>query len=385
MHILHCVPAFSHLTQTFTYNLITRLPHHGTPTSVMAWERVNQESRPFEHVHLIPRPGNGERMWSHIAAATCSAVDLPRSRFERQVRTTLAQLRPNCVHAQFGSVAAWIYRACADLDVPLIVTFRGKDASAKLRKSYWWRTYRELARNAAVVTAVSEDLAEYLQPILPEGTQCQVIYSGIDIAANSFRKPSEPQGRLLSVGRLVSKKGHDDAIRALAMVRAAGVKAHLSIIGDGREEDKSKLLQLIDELGLRQHVTLRGALPHEQVQDAYREADLLIAANRTGEDGDREGVPNVLKEAQLSGLLVVATRHGGNPSAIPAEFRDELVDEGDHAAIARRIQEMLGQNREQLAARAARQHEHIRANFSIEAEIGAYQRLYRRSCGCPER
>ena len=383
MHVRHCVPAFSHLTQPFIYNLVTRSPRYGTPTSVMAWERLNPESRPFEHVHLIPRPGNGERIWNHLAAAAYPAIDLPRSRFERHVRATLARLRPDCVHAQFGSVAAWIHRACADLDIPLIVTFRGKDASAKLRKSYWWRTYREVARNAAAVAAVSEDLAAHLQPLLPEGTACQLIYTGIDTEAIPFREPQAPRGRLLSIGRLVDKKGHGDAIRALAAVRRAGLEARLTLIGEGDEGDEAAALrQLIDELALGPHVDLLGALPHEQVLEAYQEADLFIAANRTGAQGDREGIPNVLKEAQLSGVPVVATRHGGIPSAIPAAFRDELVEEGDHEALARRIQALLGQGREELAARAARHREHVRAHFSLEAEIRAYQRLYR---GCAER
>jgi glycosyltransferase involved in cell wall biosynthesis len=324
-------------------------------------------------------------MWSHLVAAACPVVDLPLSRFERQVRATLERLNPDCVHAQFGSIAAWIHRACTDLEIPLIITFRGKDASAKLRKSYWRQTYHELARNASAVTAVSEDLAAYLQPVLPEGTECQVIYSGIDLEAIPFREPLEPRGRLISVGRLVSKKGHDDAIRALAEVRGSGIEAHLTIIGECQEESTSALRRLISELRLEPHVDILGALPHEQVLKAYQEADLLIAANRTGEDGDREGVPNVVKEAQLSGLPVVATRHGGIPSAIPAEFRDELVEEADYEAMAHRIKEMLGQNRNQLAARAARQREHVQAHFSIEAEIRAYQRLYERSCaGSPQ-
>lgn len=380
MHVLHCVPAFSHLTQTFTYNLITRLPMYGTPTSVIAWQRVNPESRPFEHFHLMPRPTNSDRLWNHLAASTAPIIELPRSRFERQLSDILTQLRPDCVHAQFGSVAAWIYRVCAELGIPLIVTFRGKDASEKLRKPHWWRTYRQIARNAAALTAVSEDLADHLRAKLPEATDCYVIYSGINTEAIPFREPREAQGRLLSVGRLVSKKGHDDAIRALAAVRREGVEAKLTIIGDGHKDEEAALRKLIDDLELNHDVKLTGSLPHDQVLEAYRQADLLIAANRTGESGDREGVPNVLKEALLCGLPVVATRHGGIPSAIPEEFQDELIEEGDHEALASRIINLLREDRAQLLTRATRYREHILAHFSIEAEIRAYQRLYQLCC-----
>lgn len=380
MHVLHCVPAFSPLTQTFIYNLVSRLPRYGTLSSVMAWERTNPEARPFEPFHRIPRPSNNERIWCHLAATTRPWIALPHTPFERQVRRTLAQIRPDCVHAQFGSVAAWIHRACAEQGVPLIVTFRGKDASEKLHKGYWERTYQALAQNAAAITAVSEDLAKGLQSLLPESANCQVIFSGVNPNAIPFQEPAPPQGRLLSVGRLVEKKGHDDAIRALARVRQMGVDAHLVIIGEGHAEERAALCQLSEEQGVAPYVELRGARPHEEVLAAYRQADLLIAACRTGQTGDREGVPNVLKEAQLSGLPVVATRHGGIPSAIPPRFRGELVAEGDAAGLAERIRRLLGQPREQLYERALSHRDYICTHFSTEAEIEAYQRLYHRCC-----
>lgn len=382
MHIVHCAPAFSPLTQTFIYGFVTGLQARGVQTSVLTWRRTNEDARPFDAVHMLPRPSRAERAWIRLAALVghrrLSGLLTRRTRFERAVHAALKDLQPGCIHAHFGTTGVWLHRACADAQVPLVVTFRGKDASAKLRKTYWRRIYGKLGRHCAAVTTVSQDLADRLQPLLPADTPCQVVHAGKDTAAIPFRAPPPPGGRLLSVGRLSPKKGHDIAIRALAAIRGAGVDARLAIIGGGRQAEQ--LRRLSEQLGVAPYVELQGALPHDQVLEAYQHADLLIAANRTAENGDTEGVPNVLKEAQLSGLPVVTTRHGGIPWVVPPEHAAELVPEDDVDGIARQALALLRLDQTGLEQRARRARAHVCEHFGAEAEIEAYTKLYRRHC-----
>ncbi|MEF8792415.1 glycosyltransferase [Thiohalorhabdus sp.] len=376
------MPIFSELTQTFVYELLSNLQaRQGLDVEVLTWNRKNAEERPFHPVYEVSPPTSAElaRLRAQRTLPPSWENGLPPTRFEKQVRQRLVASRTDIVHAQFGPTAVLIGRACREAGIPLVVTFRGRDASAKIRKWRWRRLYRRSLANAAAITCVSPDLCERIRPMLPAELEPVFIPGGKHPRLLEYRPPGPPSGRLVSIGRLIDKKGHSDAIRAVARARESGAEVTLTVIGEGPLRDR--LQEEIAELGLEGSVTLTGPLPFERVVALMGEADFLVAANRTGAKGDREGIPNVVKEAQLLGVPVIGTRHGGIPYAIPGAFRTELVAEGDIDGLARRIREMNQLSEGELEERARIGRRFVLDRFDPVVEARDYQGLYEQVAG----
>ena len=145
--------------------------------------------------------------------------------------------------------------------------------------------------------------------------------------------------RLLTVARLVEKKGIDVALRALASMRDEIPSVRYDVIGDGPK--RAELEALATSLGIADHVRFAGAVSNERVQQAMREADLFVLPSVTAANGDEEGTPTVLLEAQYARLPVLATRHAGIPEIVADGRSGTLVTEGDPAALADGLRAML--------------------------------------------
>jgi len=143
-----------------------------------------------------------------------------------------------------------------------------------------------------------------------------LVYHGLDFARFPEPPPSDPGRvrdpkaplRILSVGRAVPKKGYADLLQALALLpKAAEWRFHH--IGGGPLLDDLK--SLAETLQISRYITWQGSAPQEQVLEAYRAADIFVLASCVAGDGDRDGLPNVLMEAQSQRLAVVATNLPG--------------------------------------------------------------------------
>ncbi|MCK4886933.1 MAG: glycosyltransferase family 4 protein [Planctomycetes bacterium] len=119
------------------------------------------------------------------------------------------------------------------------------------------------------------------------------------------RKRGTSELKILSVGRLVRKKGFDYFIRAMAIVVKNRPEVKAEIIGSGYEERKLK--ELVVRLGVAKHVCFGGAKSHRETLKAIGRADILVAASVVADDGDRDGIPNVVLEAFASGCAVLAS------------------------------------------------------------------------------
>ncbi|WP_420005252.1 glycosyltransferase family 4 protein [Arenibacterium sp. LLYu02] len=175
--------------------------------------------------------------------------------------------------------------------------------------------------------------AKHLQD-LAEGTPVDLIYHGLDLSRfptppeRSLRAPQDPF-HMMSVGRLVEKKGFDRLIAALALLPAE-LDWHWTHIGGGGLGD---LLQgMAEEAGVAPRITWRGACDQPEVIAAMRAADLFVLPSRVAADGDRDGLPNVLMEAASQGLPILSTP----VSAIP-----EFIESGTHGLLSEDAPEAL--------------------------------------------
>jgi len=174
-------------------------------------------------------------------------------------------------------------------------------------------------------------------------TSLQRVYHGIDsrrfTPAPRRNREYEQRLRLLAVGRLRGKKGFGTLIEACGLLRDRGYDFCADIVGYGEEQER--LQQQIGQLGLGDHVTLRGKMNHPQLIELYQAADIFAAPCEVTQDGDRDGIPNVLLEAMAMRLAVVATEVSGIPEAVRHESNGLLIPERDPVALSAALARLM--------------------------------------------
>jgi colanic acid/amylovoran/stewartan biosynthesis glycosyltransferase WcaL/AmsK/CpsK len=225
----------------------------------------------------------------------------------------------------------------------LVVAFRGADTTKYVARR-GPRVYARTFRQARLLLPVCDFLGRRLVELGAPPERVMVHRTGIDLARWPYR-PRVPSGggrlRLVTVGRLVEKKGIEYALRAMRILVDRGLEVEYRILGDGPRRDR--LTALVGKLGLGDRVVLHGRNDQERVRAGLDESDVLVAASVTAADGDEEGIPNVLKEAMASGMPVVGTRHAGIPELIEDDVSGFLVTERDELALADALQRLAGE------------------------------------------
>ncbi len=331
---------------------------HPTDTRVHPVHREIAAPVRYLPEYLIREPGRVLRAASRArglpgfdAARRAWLRDLARDPSANRVRRfgqalVLAdELEPEVghLHAHFLHTPASVARYAALLrGLPWSVSAHAVD----IWTSPEWEKREKLADARFTVTCTRHNL-EHLRALAPEPERVSLVYHGLDLerfacaaappAARDGRDPAAPV-RLLSVGRAVEKKGHDVLLDALARL-PADCAWTLDLVGGGPL--LPALRRRARALGLEGRVRLRGALAQEDLLALYRDADLFVLASRVAADGDRDGLPNVLMEAQSQRVACLASA----VSAIPELIRDgetgTLVAPGDAAALARALQALI--------------------------------------------
>jgi glycosyltransferase involved in cell wall biosynthesis len=244
------------------------------------------------------------------------------------------------LHAHFCHTPASVAFFASELTgMPFSFTAHAKDIYISEPE----QLVRKINRARFVVTCTGYN-ARYLKN-LAEAAGCRtplhVIYHGIDLSFFNFApapRPGPPY-RILSVGRLVAKKGYDTLLKSLKLLDLAGLDFHFTHIGSG--EMKPQLTGMISDLNLKHRVKLLGTLPHTEVIKHYRQAHCFALASKVAPNGDRDGIPNVLIEAMATGVPVVATKVSAIPELVEHGSTGVLVQPDDPGGMAGAIQDIL--------------------------------------------
>jgi glycosyltransferase involved in cell wall biosynthesis len=242
-----------------------------------------------------------------------------------------------------------------------------------------WEKREKLAEADWLVTCTAFG-ARHLRALAAEPAAVHLLYHGLDLdrfaagpptgAARDGSDAAAPV-RLLSVGRAVEKKGYDLLLSALARLPAT-LHWRLTHVGGGPL--RPALERQAAELGLAARIDWRGAAAQAEVLDCYRAADLFVLASRVARDGDRDGLPNVLMEAQSQGLACLATRVAAIPELIEDGQTGLLVPPEDAAALAAALERLIGDPAERRRLAEAGQRR-VRAAFDLKGGIDALARL----------
>jgi glycosyltransferase involved in cell wall biosynthesis len=394
---------YPRLSETFIAQEIYALEQHGldilivslrhpTDKAIHPVHRQIRAERVYLPEYLYQEPLRVWRGWQNArqlpgyrAARRAWFRDLVRDPTPNRIRRfgqalVLAAELPSDIdrlHAHFLHTPASVTRyAAMMMGLPWSMSAHAKD----IWTTPDWEKREKLAAADWVVTCTASGHA-HLGALAPNAERVALCYHGV--ALDRFLPPprraayadgSDPANPvvLLSVGRAVAKKGYDDLLAALAMLPK---DLHWRLVHIGGGALAKTLKDQAARLGVGECIEWRGARPQPEVLAAYRNADLFVLAAKIAPDGDRDGLPNVLVEAQSQALACVSTRLSGIPELIADGETGLLVLPGEPAALAAALRRAIGDpglRRRLGAAGEAR----VRAFFDADAAIEALARRF---------
>jgi len=246
------------------------------------------------------------------------------------------------LHAHFAhgatTIAMFVSQLCA---LPFSFTAHAKDIyQQKLNPGDLLPT--KMHRAAFVVTCTAANKA-HLTALCPQNVAIHTVYHGLDTAfftpsVRSYGSNQVPV--ILAVGRLVAKKGFAYLVQACRHLKDQGYTFRCQIVGEA-DEQADTITQLIHDLQLVDTVSLHPAVPHEELRHIYQHSTIFALPCQLVDDGDRDGIPNVLVEAMAMELPVVSTIVTGIPELIEPGVSGLLVPQKDAATLAEALAMLL--------------------------------------------
>jgi glycosyltransferase involved in cell wall biosynthesis len=277
------------------------------------------------------------------------------------------------LHAPFASEAATVTRLASRLSgVPFSFTARAKDIFHESVKS---EDLKQKFSDALGVVTISEFHLAYLRETYGRLADHVIrVYNGLSLDEFPYQEPRHREPVILAVGRLVEKKGFAVLIDACARLFEHDRPFQCRIIGDGAL--RADLESRIERLGLTGQIELIGPRPQNEVIKEMHQAAVLAMPCIVGEDGDRDGLPNVIQEALALGTPVVSTDVAGIPELVRDRETGLQVPQGDPVALATALDRLLTDA--DLRVVLARQgRELIEAEFDIRRNTARRRSLFR--------
>jgi glycosyltransferase involved in cell wall biosynthesis len=303
----------------------------------------------------------------------------------------IAEEEVDLIHAHFGVEGLYALPFAQRHGLPLITTFWGFDATTGRRelllsrKPAWIRYAlfaERLRRRGTLFIAVSEFLRRRLIESGFPPDRTIVHYNGVDLNAFTPARHESDDLTVLSVGRLVEKKGFEYLIKAFALVAAEMPEVRLEIAGEGPL--RQSLERLTSECGVAARVSFRGSLPHREVAALMQGCSVVCQPSVTAADGDSEGLPTVVLEAAATAKPIVGTRHSGIPEIVADGKTGLLVEERDVGALADRLLSLLA-NLETRKRMGEAGRKRIEERFDLRRQAERLEEIYRETISSFER
>lgn len=322
-------PVHHEITAPLTY--LPEYVHHEIGRCLKGWRKARQ----------LPGYRKARGVWLRDLWR-----DRTRNRMRRFVQAMVAAAemdeRIDWLYGHFihtpGSVTRY---AAIMLEKPFSVSAHAKD----IWTSPDWELSEKLDDARWTVTCTKGG-ADHLASLASSEDKVRLVYHGLDLErfpppdmSQARRDGSDAQAplRLLSVGRAVEKKGLDTLLDSLAKLPDDFHWAWTHIAGGPLLDD---LKAQAGRLGLTERVRFLGSLPQREVLAACRESDLFVLPCRIAGDGDRDGLPNVIVEAQSQRLAVISTPISGIPELIEDGTNGVLVPPNDADRLAWALAEL---------------------------------------------
>lgn len=353
-------------------------------SEIPGWREHDAAAKyPIYRMELLrPLDAGAPRSFFHSAWRWLS-IDLPlRWRIFLKVREIVNKhdIKVICVGELVSG--SWIgLMAQRLLGCKMISYIHGEEITTEMDYRFYGRQRRRYLRKADAVVAVSHFTEKALVRLMGVDPQkIHLFHNGVDVErfqpgpkrADLIERHGIAGKRIiLTVGRIVPRKGFDAVIRAMPKILEQVPDAHYLVVGRGHY--RPMLEGLVAEHGMGEHVTFAGMVADEDLADYYRLCDLFVMANREMPDGDTEGFGLVFLEANACGKPVVGGVAGGAVEAVRHGENGLLVDGWSVEAIAETITRLLTDKKlyDQIAARGLE----IAQESSSRAKAGQFQAL----------
>lgn len=339
LNITFRVGAFPKLSETFVLSQVAGMIARGHRVSILA------DRRPASNEAGVMPEGLASVDYLEPASSSFAALiaRLPyrvrRSRIARAERRMCGST--DVVICNFGWFGAQVVESTASIArrAKVVTIFHGDDMSRSLRGAPG-DVYDQLFALGDLHLPISELWKSRLIEMGAPADRVQVHRMGVQVDDFAYqpRTPSPSQAfKLVTVCRIVEKKGVEYALTALAALKGAApdLALELDIIGNGPLREHME--QLASTLQIEDRVRFLGQLPNVEVAERLRNADAFLLPSVVAADGDMEGIPVALMEAMASGLPVISTRHSGIPELIEHGVSGVLADERDVDGLAEQI------------------------------------------------
>ena len=377
-HIGYVLKMFPRLSETFILNEILELERQGVALRIFSLNRPvdsvlhTQTKLVRATVTYLPQRFWQEPVrlflanilaWRRYPKTYCqSLIHLIRTRRTRRFADSLLRFCQACclvremkgvthLHAHYANipskVALLVHRITG---IPYSVTTHAKDLflNAEITSPY----LQERLRRARFVVANSSYSASQITANVADQPEVYTIYNGIDLDLFSLRSQEPVEPLILGVGRFVEKKGFGGLIDACQVLKQRGIRFQCELVGTGRLSDALK--EKIESAGLRQQVRMVGPLAQEQLRAHYEHAMVFALPCKEAADGDRDILPNVIKEAMAVGVPVVTTRLAGIEELAEHAVTGLLIPPSNTTALAECLELLLTdvEFRQRLASQA---------------------------------
>jgi colanic acid/amylovoran biosynthesis glycosyltransferase len=332
---------------------------------------------PFDPVEVCERTFF-DKAYSKTARTCFGRFDSISPALASRMAQVLRERNVKLVHAHFGPAGLQILPVVKQLEIPLVVTFHGFDASVMLNNPGYVKGLHALFDYAHILTPS----LPFRKKMLERGADPErtgTLHIGVPLRDFAFseRLPLREKVRrgetieLLQVARLVEKKGTRYTLLAFRDLLNSYPRCRLSIAGEGPL--KEELQSLAATLGISDSVRFLGWVTIDQVARLMHAADIFVHHSVTADNGDQESVPQSITEAMATGAVVVSSFHAGIPELIQDGVCGFLVAERDVTAYAGKLRDALDCGPEMgIKAR-----EVVEANFDLDAQNQKLVHFYR--------
>lgn len=285
---------------------------------------------------------------------------------EKKLMFSLIHEKVDGVLAEYGQSAVHTLKVIKHLNLPLVVHFHGFDASVYDIVKQYTEPYREVFGYAHGVIAVSQRMKSDLVAL--GCNEKKIVVTPCAPNDQFFElNPQYKSRQFISIGRFVEKKAPYITILAIQKVAKVFPDAALVMIGDGTLKPVCE--NIVNALGLQDNITFAGVQSSEQIQRILESSIAFVQHSIIAADGDSEGTPVAVLEAQAAALPVIATKHAGIPDVVIHNQTGLLCEEKDVNAMAENMIRLLSEPG--LAGQLGKAgRERVRENFTMEKHLG---------------
>ncbi|MFT5367666.1 MAG: colanic acid/amylovoran biosynthesis glycosyltransferase [Candidatus Latescibacterota bacterium] len=283
----------------------------------------------------------------------------------------------NVLHAHFGTTGIQALKLKKKLKIPLLTSFYGIDASRHLSSKRMQGAFKQLFQEGDLFSVLGKHMKNRLLTAGCPIQKIQILHLGVDLENIPFKTRMWPRNQgqitMMYCGRLVEKKGIFFALEAFYHLSQQWPNLVFQIVGDGPL--RNSVEHTIRKYQLQDRVQLKGMLSHSETLLAMQQAHIFILPSITAKNGDQEGTPTVLMEAQASGLPVVSTRHADIPEVVKHGKTGFLVPEKNSASLQHQVNDLL-KHPETWPSLGKSGRAHICRYYNIHRETSKLEALY---------